>query len=139
MTQAAHLALSRSTADERGTFAILAAIKPSDATDANDAVLRTAQWLAEHEHRELHAVSVIETAPFISAFAAGVPSSLRSMTKSGGGRSSTGYARRTNAPAIPPRASASTSWRGPPQPRSATSRANRTSAWWSWAEGRTGR
>src|SRR5688572_4332694 len=73
MSQAADAAPARSTADERGTFAILAAIKPSDATDANDAVLRTAQWLAEHEHRELHAVSVIETAPFISAFAAGVP------------------------------------------------------------------
>jgi nucleotide-binding universal stress UspA family protein len=56
--------------EEHDTYAILAAMKPRD---ANDAVLRTAQWLAEHEHRALHVVSVIETAPLISAFGAGGP------------------------------------------------------------------
>ena len=70
MTRAADSVLSRSATGEHGTYAILAALKPDN---ANDAVLRTAQWLAEHEHRELHAVSVIDTAPLISAFAAGVP------------------------------------------------------------------
>src|SRR5215210_2806803 len=62
--------LSDWLAVERGTQLILAAIKPNG---ANDAVLRMAHWLAEHERRELHIVSVIETAPLISAFAAGVP------------------------------------------------------------------
>jgi nucleotide-binding universal stress UspA family protein len=49
---------------------ILAAIKPHD---PNDAVLELARWLAEHEHRELNIVSVLETAPLISSFAAGAP------------------------------------------------------------------
>ncbi len=70
MTRAVGSLLSRSVAEERATYAILAAMKPDD---TNDAVLRTAQWLAEREHRELHAISVVETAPIISAFAAGVP------------------------------------------------------------------
>ena len=56
--------------EEDDTYAILAALKPND---PNDAVLEMAQWLSEHEHRELHIVSVIETAPLISSFAAGAP------------------------------------------------------------------
>jgi len=63
-------ALSQYAAEESDRYAILAAIKPNE---ANDAVLRTAQWLAEHERRALHIVSVIETQPLISSFAAGVP------------------------------------------------------------------
>jgi nucleotide-binding universal stress UspA family protein len=70
MTLAADSMLSCSTAEERGTYAILAAIKPND---GNDTVLRMAGWLAEQEHQELQIVSVIETAPLISSFAAGVP------------------------------------------------------------------
>ena len=70
LARAADSVLSRSTAEERGTYAILAAMKPDD---ANDAVLRMAQWLAEHEHRALHVVSVVETAPLISSFGAGGP------------------------------------------------------------------
>jgi nucleotide-binding universal stress UspA family protein len=62
--------LSCYAADECGTFGILAAIKPNH---ANDAVLKTAQWLAEHERRELHIVSVVASGPLISSFAAGVP------------------------------------------------------------------
>lgn len=62
--------LTCQVADEGDTYGILAAIKPND---ANEAVLRTAQWLAEHERRELHIVSVIESGPLISSFAAGVP------------------------------------------------------------------
>jgi nucleotide-binding universal stress UspA family protein len=57
-------------AEENGAHAILAAIKPDD---QGGAVLRVAQWLAEHEHRELHVISVVDSAPLISAFAAGVP------------------------------------------------------------------
>jgi nucleotide-binding universal stress UspA family protein len=57
-------------AEERDTYAILAALKPNH---ANEAVLRTAEWLAEQEHRELHVVSVMETTPMISSFAAGAP------------------------------------------------------------------
>jgi nucleotide-binding universal stress UspA family protein len=57
-------------AEEQRSYAILAAMKPNE---MNDAVLRTAQWLAEHESRELHIVSVIEDAPLISSIAAGVP------------------------------------------------------------------
>lgn len=63
-------ALSGFSAEERGTYAILAAIKP---TDAEGAVLRTAQWLAEHQHRELHIVSVVDDAPPVASFAAGSP------------------------------------------------------------------
>ena len=70
LARAADSVLSRSTAEARGTYAILAAMKPND---ANDAVLGTAQWLAEHEHRALHVVSVVETAPLISSFGAGAP------------------------------------------------------------------
>ena len=70
MTAVADAVLSCAAGEERGSYAILAAIKPHE---ANDAVLATAQWLAEHEHRELHIVSVIETAPLISSFAAGAP------------------------------------------------------------------
>jgi nucleotide-binding universal stress UspA family protein len=62
--------LAAFAAEECCAHAILAAIKP---TDTDGAVLGTAQWLAEHEHRELHIVSVLETAPPISSFAAGVP------------------------------------------------------------------
>jgi nucleotide-binding universal stress UspA family protein len=51
-------------------YAILAAIKPNDESNA---ALAMAQWLAEQEHRELHIVSVLETAPFVSSFAAGAP------------------------------------------------------------------
>jgi nucleotide-binding universal stress UspA family protein len=51
-------------------YAILAAIKPND--ESNTA-LAFAQWLAEQEHGELRIVSVLETAPFISSFAAGAP------------------------------------------------------------------
>jgi len=69
-TPAADSVLSRSTAQEPGTHAILAAIKPND---ANDAVLRMAEWLTPREHRELQIVSVIDNAPLISSFAAGVP------------------------------------------------------------------
>ncbi|MEO8560797.1 MAG: universal stress protein [bacterium] len=70
MTHASAAVLSSYAAAESDTFAILAAIKPYD---ANDAVLATAQWLAEHEHRALHIVSVIDTAPLISSVAAGAP------------------------------------------------------------------
>ena len=57
-------------AEEGGTYPILAALKPND---SNGAVLETAQWLAEHEHRELHLVSAVQTAPLISSVAAGAP------------------------------------------------------------------
>lgn len=57
-------------AAEDETGAIIAATKPHE---ANNAVLTTAQWLAEHEHRALHIVSVIDTAPLISSVAAGAP------------------------------------------------------------------
>jgi nucleotide-binding universal stress UspA family protein len=57
-------------AAERSTFAILAALKPND---PGDAVLGVAQWLAEHEHRALHVVSVVDTAPLVSSIAAGAP------------------------------------------------------------------
>jgi len=70
MTHAADSVLSYYTADEGGTYAILAALKPNA---TNEAVLETAQWLAEHERRELHIVSVIETVPLISSVAAGAP------------------------------------------------------------------
>jgi nucleotide-binding universal stress UspA family protein len=70
MTLVADSVLSCSTAREQGTYAILAAIKPNE---ANDAVLRMAEWLAEQEHQELQIVSVIENTPLISSFAAGVP------------------------------------------------------------------
>ncbi len=69
-TGTAWLTAENEYGEERSTYAILAAMKPRD---ANDAVLRTAQWLAEHEHRALHVVSVIETAPLVSAFGAGAP------------------------------------------------------------------
>jgi nucleotide-binding universal stress UspA family protein len=62
--------LACATAQGPSTHAILAAIKPND---ANDAVLAMAEWLAEQEHQELQIVSVIENAPLISSFAAGVP------------------------------------------------------------------
>ena len=70
MTHAADSVLTCYAADEGGTYPILAALKPNE---RNDAVLETAQWLAEHEHRELHIVSVLETAPLISSVAAGAP------------------------------------------------------------------
>ena len=70
MTHAADSVLSCYTAEAGNTYAILAALKPNA---ANDAVLEMAEWLAEHEHRELHIVSVIETAPLISSVAAGAP------------------------------------------------------------------
>lgn len=54
---------SRTRAEERETYAVLAALKPDGASDA---VLRTAQWLAEREHRALHVVSVVETAPLVA-------------------------------------------------------------------------
>jgi nucleotide-binding universal stress UspA family protein len=50
--------------------AILVAVKPDD---PDNRALPAAQWLAEHAHRELHVVSVIDTAPLISPFAAGTP------------------------------------------------------------------
>jgi nucleotide-binding universal stress UspA family protein len=70
MTHAADSVLTCYAADEGGTYPILAALKPND---PNDAVLEAAQWVAEHEHRELHIVSVLETAPLISSVAAGAP------------------------------------------------------------------
>jgi nucleotide-binding universal stress UspA family protein len=70
VSTAAAAVLSCYSADTCAGYGILAAIKPGD---ANEAVLRTAQWLAEHERRELHIVSVVETGPPISSFAAGVP------------------------------------------------------------------
>ena len=70
MGHAAEVVPARPVIEERESYAILAAMKPEQ---RNDAVLGMARWLAEHEHRELHAVSVIETAPLVSAFAAGVP------------------------------------------------------------------
>jgi nucleotide-binding universal stress UspA family protein len=70
MTHAAAAILSSCAAAESETGAILAAIKPHVATDA---VLTTAQWLAEHERRALHIVSVIDTAPLLSSVAAGAP------------------------------------------------------------------
>jgi nucleotide-binding universal stress UspA family protein len=70
MTQAADSVLTCYAAEEGGTYPILAALKPNH---PNDAVLATAQWLAEHERRELHIVSVLETAPLISSVAAGAP------------------------------------------------------------------
>jgi nucleotide-binding universal stress UspA family protein len=70
MTSAAVSVLSLYAAEESGAQAILAAVKPDG---QRGAVLRMAQWLAEHEHRELHVVSVVDSAPPISAFAAGAP------------------------------------------------------------------
>jgi nucleotide-binding universal stress UspA family protein len=70
MTSVTDDVLSCSTAQESSSYAILAAIKPND---ANDAVLAMAEWLAEQEHQELQIVSVIENAPLVSSFAAGVP------------------------------------------------------------------
>ena len=70
MIPAADSVLSCSTAREQSSYAILAAIKPND---ANDAVLAMAEWLAEQERQELQIVSVIENAPLLSSFAAGVP------------------------------------------------------------------
>jgi nucleotide-binding universal stress UspA family protein len=70
VTTAAASALAFYAAQESGAHAILAAVKPDDQSGA---VLRMAQWLAEHEHRELHVVSVVDTTPLISASAAGVP------------------------------------------------------------------
>ena len=70
MTSAAASVLSFCAAEESGTQAILAAVKPNDQSGA---VLRMALWLAEHEHRELHVISVVDSTPLISAFAAGVP------------------------------------------------------------------
>jgi nucleotide-binding universal stress UspA family protein len=70
MTHPADSVLTCYAADEGGTYSILAALKPHD---PNDAVLEMAQWLAEHERRELHIVSVLETAPLISSVAAGAP------------------------------------------------------------------
>ncbi|MFL5606180.1 MAG: universal stress protein [Gemmatimonadaceae bacterium] len=58
------------TEEASSAHAILAAVKPNDQSGA---VLRMAQWLAEHEHRELRVISVVDTTPLISAFAAGVP------------------------------------------------------------------
>lgn len=70
MTNTAASVLSFYAAEESGTQVILAAITPDDQCGV---VLRMAQWLAEHEHRELHVVSVVDSTPPISAFAAGVP------------------------------------------------------------------
>jgi nucleotide-binding universal stress UspA family protein len=70
ITHAAASVLSCYAAGESSTHAILAAIKPHDASNA---ALAMAQWLAEHERRELHVVSVIDTAPPISSVAAGAP------------------------------------------------------------------
>ena len=70
MTHAVDSVLDCYAGQEGGTYPILAALKPND---PNDAVLETAQWLAEHEHRELHIVSVLESAPLISSVAAGAP------------------------------------------------------------------
>ena len=70
MTSAADSVLTCYAAEEGGTYPILAALKPND---PNDAVLAMAQWLAEHEHRELHIVSVLETATLVSSVAAGAP------------------------------------------------------------------
>jgi nucleotide-binding universal stress UspA family protein len=70
LSHAADSVLSCHVAEEGGTYPILAALKPNA---PNDDVLETAQWLAEHEHRELHLVSVLETAPLISSVAAGAP------------------------------------------------------------------
>ena len=135
MTLAAEAVLSCYTAEERGDYAILAAIKPND---ANDAVLRMAEWLAEQEHQELQIVSVIENAPLISSFAAGVPTSLRFTTMRSGGRSSAPCVRRTNGPGIPPRAFASTCSKDLRPLRSRKSRGSAKSAWWWWERGRKG-
>ncbi len=70
MTHPGDSVLACYAAEEGGTYPILAALKPND---PNDTVLETAQWLAEHERRELHVVSVLETAPLISSVAAGAP------------------------------------------------------------------
>jgi nucleotide-binding universal stress UspA family protein len=70
MTSASASILSFYTAEESSAQAILAAVKPNDQSGA---VLRMAKWLAEHEHRELHVVSVVDTTPLVSSFAAGVP------------------------------------------------------------------
>jgi nucleotide-binding universal stress UspA family protein len=70
MTNAAASVLSFHATEEGSTHAILAAVKPHE---QGGAVLGMAQWLAEHEHRELHVVSVMDTTPLISSFAAGVP------------------------------------------------------------------
>lgn len=71
ITPAGAFELSCCAAEESSTHAILAAIKPDDTSNA---ALAVAQWLAEHERRELHVVSVIETAPPISSAATGAPS-----------------------------------------------------------------
>ena len=70
MTHAADSVLTCYAAEEGGAYPIVAALKPNH---PNDAVLEMAQWLAEHEHRELHIVSVLQTAPLISSVAAGAP------------------------------------------------------------------
>lgn len=70
MTSAAASVLSFYSEEECGAQGILAAVKPND---QGGTVIRMAQWLAEHEHRELHVVSVVDATPLISAFAAGVP------------------------------------------------------------------
>jgi nucleotide-binding universal stress UspA family protein len=69
-TNAAASVLSFYAAEESATQAILAAVKPGD---QGGGVLRMAQWLAEHERRELHVISVVDSTPLISAVAAGVP------------------------------------------------------------------
>jgi nucleotide-binding universal stress UspA family protein len=70
MTLVADSVLSCSITEGGGSNAILAAVRPGD---AGDSVLRMARWLAERGSRELHIISVIENAPPISPFAAGVP------------------------------------------------------------------
>jgi nucleotide-binding universal stress UspA family protein len=70
ITHAAASALSGYAAEESSTHAILAAIKPGDASHA---ALAMAHWLAEHERRELHVVSVIESAAPIASAVAGAP------------------------------------------------------------------
>jgi nucleotide-binding universal stress UspA family protein len=70
MTHVADSVVTCYTAEEGGTYPILAALKPND---PHDAVLETAQWLAEHEHRALHIVSVLENGPLVSSVAAGAP------------------------------------------------------------------
>jgi nucleotide-binding universal stress UspA family protein len=61
---------TRYAGDVSSAHAILAAIKPDDASNA---ALAMAHWLAEHERRELHVVSVITNGPPISSVAAGAP------------------------------------------------------------------
>ena len=70
MTPAADSVLSCSTAQERGTYAILAAIKPNE---ANDAVLGWRNGSPSKSVRSCRSSASSRTHRLISSFAAGVP------------------------------------------------------------------